>query len=701
MSTSYSTSLQIALMGDGDQSSTWGDTTNTNWNLMEQAVTGVTGISLTGLTTRTLLTLNGTSDESRNIVLVFTGSPSAAVTITAPLVNKTYIVTNNTSQIIYMSATGGVVSLAIPAGTTAQCYCDAAGVNGSTGFYSAMTSSAGNFTISGNLAVAGTDTQLSNFAAAYVGSTPALGAYTGATFTGYISGTTLTVTAVSSGAIYPGQVITGTGIGAGSTTSLSNALTTSSGSPTVSVTQSSHGLTTGNSVTITGASAIGGLSNANLTGTFVVTVTGVNTYTITSVGSVSATSTVTNAGGVITVVIPATEVLSYISGLGGTGTYLINRTQTVSSTTITGSQGAYAITPNPGDNSQNIATTAFVQNALTVTGGGSVTGVNTGTGLTGGPITTSGTISIANTGVTASTYAYPASVTVNAQGQITAISSGSAGAVTAVNATSPLASTGGSTPSIYIANYTGSGNVVLSSGASISLSNATGLPLSSGVTGTLSTSNGGTGASSLAGAGIATVSANNTFSGSNTFSGLAGFGASNPGFGAVGSTAYAYFKTTSSSYFPALFDCQASSTSAANFNTFYTSSPLIGLFSGTISSYTNVGTITTNGTSSFYNTTSDRRLKTNIVTLTSSGTFIDSLTPRSFTWVNTGVADTGFIADELQQVVPNAVHGEPNAVDAQGNPKYQQVDSSTPEMIANIIAELQSLRKRVAALEAK
>jgi len=70
MSTSYSTSLQIALMGDGDQSSTWGDTTNTNWNLMEQAVTGVTGISLTGLTTRTLLTLNGTSDESRNIVLV-------------------------------------------------------------------------------------------------------------------------------------------------------------------------------------------------------------------------------------------------------------------------------------------------------------------------------------------------------------------------------------------------------------------------------------------------------------------------------------------------------------------------------------------------------------------------------------------------------------------------------------------------------
>jgi len=125
------------------------------------------------------------------------------------------------------------------------------------------------------------------------------------------------------------------------------------------------------------------------------------------------------------------------------------------------------------------------------------------------------------------------------------------------------------------------------------------------------------------------------------------------------------------------------------------------LFSGNISSYTNVGTITTNGTSSFYNTTSDRRLKTNITNLSSSGSFIDALQPRNFTWVNTGVADTGFIADELQQVVPNAVHGEPNAVDAQGNPKYQQVDASSAEMMANIIAELQSLRKRVATLEAK
>ena len=85
--------------------------------------------------------------------------------------------------------------------------------------------------------------------------------------------------------------------------------------------------------------------------------------------------------------------------------------------------------------------------------------------------------------------------------------------------------------------------------------------------------------------------------------------------------------------------------------------------------------------------------------MSSSGAFIDALQPRTFTWINTGLQDTGFIADELQQVVPNAVHGEPNAVDAQGNPKYQQVDASSAEMMANIIAELQSVRKRLNALE--
>ena len=97
-------------------------------------------------------------------------------------------------------------------------------------------------------------------------------------------------------------------------------------------------------------------------------------------------------------------------------------------------------------------------------GSGTVTQVDTGTGLTGGPITSTGTISIANTAVTAASYTY-ASITVNAQGQLTAASSGTA-PVTSVTGTSPIVSSGGTTPAISLANtavtaasYGSSGNV--------------------------------------------------------------------------------------------------------------------------------------------------------------------------------------------------------------------------------------------------
>ena len=114
-----------------------------------------------------------------------------------------------------------------------------------------------------------------------------------------------------------------------------------------------------------------------------------------------------------------------------------------------------------------------------------------------------------------------------------------------------------------------------------------------------------------------------------------------------------------------------------------------------------VGVILVSSTATTYLTSSDRRLKSDIVDLSDSGTLIDALKPRSFTWLPTGEKDTGFIADEVQTVIPNAVHGQPNEIDSQGKPLYQAVDMSTPEMIANIVAELQSLRKRVATLEAK
>ena len=119
--------------------------------------------------------------------------------------------------------------------------------------------------------------------------------------------------------------------------------------------------------------------------------------------------------------------------------------------------------------------------------------------------------------------------------------------------------------------------------------------------------------------------------------------------------------------------------------------------------YNGAITASISGTSTLvsYNVTSDYRLKNNPTKITTSGTFIDDLNPVSWTWVQDGSKGAGFLAHEFQKVSPTSVTGEKDAVDAKGNPIYQAMDSSNPEVMANIIAEIQSLRKRIATLEVK
>jgi len=101
-----------------------------------------------------------------------------------------------------------------------------------------------------------------------------------------------------------------------------------------------------------------------------------------------------------------------------------------------------------------------------------------------------------------------------------------------------------------------------------------------------------------------------------------------------------------------------------------------------------------------YNTASDYRLKDITGPLTNSGTFIDSLKPKTGTWKTDGSKFVGFLAHEFAEVCPSAVTGEKDAVDADGKPIYQAMQASAPEVMANLVAEIQSLRKRLAALEA-
>lgn len=115
-----------------------------------------------------------------------------------------------------------------------------------------------------------------------------------------------------------------------------------------------------------------------------------------------------------------------------------------------------------------------------------------------------------------------------------------------------------------------------------------------------------------------------------------------------------------------------------------------------------VGSITlSSATAVSYNTASDYRLKSDPLPLTGSGQFIDALKPKTWLWKNDGSAGVGFIAHEVQEVSPSSVSGEKDAVDADGNPVMQMMEYGSAEFIANIIAELQDLRRRVAELENK
>lgn len=99
MASSYSPLLRLELIGSGEQSGLWGETTNKNLGtLLEQAIAGVTTISLSGgAGVFTLTTLNGTQDQARSAVLKFIGNPSGEKIIEIPSVEKLYVVRNETS----------------------------------------------------------------------------------------------------------------------------------------------------------------------------------------------------------------------------------------------------------------------------------------------------------------------------------------------------------------------------------------------------------------------------------------------------------------------------------------------------------------------------------------------------------------------------------------------------------------------------
>ena len=108
-----------------------------------------------------------------------------------------------------------------------------------------------------------------------------------------------------------------------------------------------------------------------------------------------------------------------------------------------------------------------------------------------------------------------------------------------------------------------------------------------------------------------------------------------------------------------------------------------------------VGSISTGASSTAYNTSSDYRLKNITGPITNSGTYIDSLNPVEGTWKADGSTFVGLIAHEVQEVSRTSI-----ATGVKDGEEMQAMDYSSAELIANLIAEVKSLRARVAALEA-
>ena len=98
MASSYSTDLKLELMVTGENAGTWGDITNTNLNLLQQAIGGYQEVSIAGgAQTTTLVMSNAALSNARNAVIKLTGAITGNQIVTVPDgIEKTYIISNGT-----------------------------------------------------------------------------------------------------------------------------------------------------------------------------------------------------------------------------------------------------------------------------------------------------------------------------------------------------------------------------------------------------------------------------------------------------------------------------------------------------------------------------------------------------------------------------------------------------------------------------
>ena len=151
MPSTYSPNLRIELIATGEQSGTWGTTTNTNLGtLIEDAIAGYVSVSITSAN-QALTANNGSADQSRNMVINLTTTTTANFNVYIPPADKYYVIRNTTAYVatIYCSTvlgntTAAGTGVAVAAGTTTNIFADGTDVR------TAIDATAGNLTVGGN-----------------------------------------------------------------------------------------------------------------------------------------------------------------------------------------------------------------------------------------------------------------------------------------------------------------------------------------------------------------------------------------------------------------------------------------------------------------------------------------------------------------------------------------------------------------------
>lgn len=107
-----------------------------------------------------------------------------------------------------------------------------------------------------------------------------------------------------------------------------------------------------------------------------------------------------------------------------------------------------------------------------------------------------------------------------------------------------------------------------------------------------------------------------------------------------------------------------------------------------------VGQIQVSGSSTNYVTSSDYRLKENVVDMQGALDRVDQLEPKRFNFISDAETTVdGFIAHEVQDIVPEAVTGEKDAVDYEGNPQYQGIDQS--KIVPLLVGAIKELKAEI------